>query len=127
MLLHVFVARWLITDNDDTTHFTYISLILQGRTWFQANLDIEVSRASKTAIEAIERQGGKITCAHYNRLGLRVLLKPEKFEGRPIPRRARPPKDLMEYYTNPANRGYLSDPVELETARNANRLASEVD
>lgn len=86
-----------------------------------------MSQASKTAIEAVEKQGGKITCAHYNKLGLRVLLKPEKFEGKPIPRRARPPNKLMEYYTNIANRGYLSDPVELEKARNANRLENQVD
>ncbi|XP_073257454.1 large ribosomal subunit protein uL15-like [Porites lutea] len=104
-----------------------VKLLGTGKTWFQANVDIEVSQASKTAIEAIEKQGGKITCAHYNRLGLRVLLKPEKFEGRPIPRRARPPNKLMEYYTNPKNRGYLADPVELEKARNVNRLHNEVD
>lgn len=104
-----------------------VKLLGTGKTWFQANIDIEVSRASKTAIAAIERQGGKITCAHYNRLGLRVLLKPEKFEGQPIPRRARPPNDLMEYYVDPTNRGYLADPVELEKARETNRLASEVD
>lgn len=104
-----------------------VKLLGTGKSWFQANIDIEVSRASKTAIQAIERQGGKITCAHYNRLGLRVLLKPEKFEGRPIPRRARPPNDLIKYYTDPANRGYLADPVELEKAKDANSLASEVD
>ena len=91
--------------------------ISQGSSWFQAKVDIEVSKASKTAIAAIEKQGGKVTCAHYNRLGLRVLLKPEKFEGRTIPRRARPPSKLMPYYTNPENRGYLVDPVELEKAR----------
>ena len=100
----------------------------QGTTWFQAKLDIEVSRASKTAIKAIERQGGKITCAHYNKLGLRLLLKPEKFEGRRIPRRARPPKKLMEYYTNVENRGYLADPVELEKARlETYKLENEID
>ena len=53
----------------------------QGTTWFQAKLDIEVSRASKTAIKAIERQGGKLTCGYYNKLGLRLLLKPEKLKG----------------------------------------------
>ena len=111
----------------DVNDWNCFCLVWQGKTWFQANIDIEVSRASKTAIAAIERQGGKIACAHYNRLGLRVLLKPEKFEGQPIPRRARPPNDLMEYYVDPTNRGYLADPVELEKAREANRLASEVD
>ena len=90
--------------------------------------DIEVSRASKTAVKAIERQGGKITCAYYNKLGLRLLLKPEKFEGRRIPRRARPPSKLMEYYTSVENRGYLADPVGLENARlQTYKLENEVD
>jgi len=105
-----------------------VTLLGGGTTWFQAKLDIEVSRASKTAIKAIERQGGKITCGYYNKLGLRLLLKPEKFEGRRIPRRARPPRKLMEYYTSVENRGYLADPVELENARlQTYKLENEVD
>ena len=40
-----------------------------------------MSRASQEAIETVERLGGKVVCAYYNKLGLRVLLKPEKFEG----------------------------------------------
>jgi len=63
-----------------------------------------VSKASQSAIKAVERQGGTIVTAHYNRLGLRVLLKPEKFEGRQLPRRALPKKKLMAYYLNPENR-----------------------
>ena len=68
-------------------------------------------------------------CAHdYNKLGLRLLLKPEKFEGRRIPRRARPPRKLMEYYTSVENRGYLADPVELENIRlQTYKLENEVD
>ena len=31
-------------------------------------------------------------------------------KGEPIPRRLLPPPDLIEYYTNPKNRGYLADP-----------------
>lgn len=89
----------------------------QGDSWFKATVDIEVSKASKTAIEAIERQGGKITCAHYNKLGLRVLLKPEKFEEKHVPRRAQPPSKLMPYYTSIENRGYLADQEKLEEAR----------
>ena len=76
----------------------------QGAEWFKAKVDIEVSKASRTAIKAVEREGGRIITAHYNRLGLRVLLKPEKFEDRPLPRRALPNKKLMAYYLNPKNR-----------------------
>ena len=107
---------------------TKLVFIWQGTTWFQAKVDIEVSKASKTAIKAIERQGGKITCAYYNKLGLRLLLKPEKFEGKRIPRRARPNTKLMEYYTSVENRGYLADPDELEKARQLTyKLENEVD
>jgi hypothetical protein len=42
-------------------------------------------------------------------LGLRVLLKPEKFEGKPLPRRALPNNKLLPYYMDYENRGYLSD------------------
>ena len=107
---------------------TQLVFIWQGTTWFQAKVDIEVSKASKTAIKAIERQGGKITCAYYNKLGLRLLLKPEKFEGKRIPRRARPNTKLMEYYTSVKNKGYLADPDELETARIlTKKLENKVD
>ena len=33
--------------------------------------------------------------------------------GAPIPRRLVPPGNLMSYYTEPANRGYLADPDEV--------------
>lgn len=49
----------------------------------------------------------QIVCSHFNRLALRLLLKPEKFEA-PYPIRARPPPKLLEYYTMDEHRGYLS-------------------
>ena len=73
-----------------------------------APLKIEVSRASKSAIELVESVGGSVTTCYYNRLGLRVLLKPEKFEGRYVPRRAGPRGKAKGYYTSDENRGYLS-------------------
>ena len=54
----------------------------QGVDNFTAKVDIEVSQASAKAIEAVEKQGGRIVTAYYNRLGLKVLLKPERFEGK---------------------------------------------
>ena len=78
--------------------------VTQGSDWFNAKVNIEVSRASKRAIEAVEKQGGSIVTAHYNKLGLRVLLKPWKFDENRIPRRALPNKKLMPYYLDPENR-----------------------
>ena len=48
---------------------------------------------------------------HYNKLALRALLKPDKFDL--IPKRARPPPRLMPYYTGYENRGYLSPEMQM--------------
>jgi len=72
-------------------------------------LDVEVTRASKSAIDLVEGvKGGKVTTGFYNRLGLRVLLKPHKFDGKYVPRRAAPRGKKKNYYTDFENRGYLS-------------------
>lgn len=70
-------------------------------------LQIEISRVSEEAIRAVENLGGEVTTVHYNRLALRALLKPNKFEK--VPKFARPPPKWQAYYTNwDRNRGYLS-------------------
>lgn len=38
-------------------------------------IHLEVSRASAAAIDAVEAQGGTVTCAHFNRLALRALVR----------------------------------------------------
>ena len=59
---------------------------------FNIKVNLEVSRVSAKAKELIEAAGGKVTRVHYNRLGLRALLKPHKFpQGLPKPART-PPK-----------------------------------
>ncbi len=56
---------------------------------FSARVDVEVSRVSRAARAAVEANGGRVTKVHYNRLGLRALLKPHKFPaGLPKPARA---------------------------------------
>ncbi|KAH8055593.1 hypothetical protein JL722_7930 [Aureococcus anophagefferens] len=70
-----------------------------------ARVHLEVSRASRGAIAAVEAAGGTVTCAHYNRLAMRALLKPHKFADRGLPKRARPPPRLMRYYVDDALRG----------------------
>jgi large subunit ribosomal protein L15 len=89
-----------------------IKLLAKGKERLRSPIKIEISRASAGAIEAIEKAGGEITTVHYNRLALRALLKPEKFEV--IPKRARPPPKLMQYYTDYDKRGYLSPEVQFK-------------
>eukprot|EP00587_Corethron_hystrix_P008538 CAMPEP_0113297010 /NCGR_PEP_ID=MMETSP0010_2-20120614/52_1 /TAXON_ID=216773 ORGANISM="Corethron hystrix, Strain 308" /NCGR_SAMPLE_ID=MMETSP0010_2 /ASSEMBLY_ACC=CAM_ASM_000155 /LENGTH=317 /DNA_ID=CAMNT_0000149831 /DNA_START=131 /DNA_END=1084 /DNA_ORIENTATION=+ /assembly_acc=CAM_ASM_000155 len=74
-------------------------------------INIEISRASASAIRAIEEAGGTVTTVHYNRLALKALLKPHRFDV--IPRRAAPPPKLLPYYTSYEKRGYLSPEVQI--------------
>mmetsp|Transcript_9866 Transcript_9866/g.11261 ORF Transcript_9866/g.11261 Transcript_9866/m.11261 type:complete len:225 (-) Transcript_9866:92-766(-) len=75
-------------------------------------VNIEVTRASKSAIKAVEEIGGNVVCTYFNPVGLRAHLRPEKFNV--LPQRARPPPKLMPYYTNFENRGYLSPEIQLK-------------
>eukprot|EP00544_Gedaniella_sp_CCMP2646_P010613 CAMPEP_0202495386 /NCGR_PEP_ID=MMETSP1361-20130828/16234_1 /ASSEMBLY_ACC=CAM_ASM_000849 /TAXON_ID=210615 /ORGANISM="Staurosira complex sp., Strain CCMP2646" /LENGTH=241 /DNA_ID=CAMNT_0049126373 /DNA_START=82 /DNA_END=807 /DNA_ORIENTATION=+ len=89
-----------------------VKLLAKGSERFKTPLKIRVSRASSQAIEAVEKAGGEVTTVHYNRLALRALLKPEKFDI--IPKFARPPSKLMPYYLNwNKNRGYLSPQAQM--------------
>ncbi|KAF9163232.1 YmL10 [Actinomortierella ambigua] len=89
-----------------------VKLLGDGKADFKTPINIEVSRASKSAIKAIEACGGSITAVYYNKLGLRALTKPHKFEE--LPKFARPMKKKdIAFYTNPENRGYLADKTEI--------------
>lgn len=76
-------------------------------------IDIQVSRCSTSAVEAVEAQGGTATSVHYNRLALRALLRPQKFEQ--VPRFSRPPPKWQSYYTRWENRGYLHPAVQMRS------------
>ncbi|KNC46880.1 50S ribosomal protein L15 [Thecamonas trahens ATCC 50062] len=82
--------------------------LLAGKTpeTFRLPITLEVSAASSTAIEAIERAGGSIKTVYFNRLGLRALLKPHTFDV--MPRLARPPPRLRARYESYEHRGYLA-------------------
>lgn len=58
----------------------------------------QVSRVTVRAKAAVEAAGGSVRRVHYNKLGLRALLKPEWFEkkGRLLPKAARPPPKLKD-------------------------------
>ena len=76
-------------------------------------MHLEVSDATPAAIRAVENAGGTVTCAHYNRLAMRALLKPQKFLNRIYPRRARPPPKLMPRYLDFNHRGEYSPEIQL--------------
>lgn len=59
-------------------------------------IHIQVSDVSQKAREVIEKAGGTVQVSYFNQLGLRALLKPDKFEQ--IPRLAAPPPRLMWKY-----------------------------
>ncbi|XP_052249776.1 LOW QUALITY PROTEIN: 39S ribosomal protein L15, mitochondrial-like, partial [Dreissena polymorpha] len=96
-----------------------INLTDEGADIFTARVNIEVQWAEESTIAAIERNGGIITTRFYDFPSLQAIVDPEWFfkKGAPIPRCSLPPKDALEYYTNPEKRGYLADPEKVRQAR----------
>jgi len=90
-----------------------VKLLGRYSTNVHSPIHLQVSDATPAAIRAIEKAGGTVTCAHYNRLALRALLKPQKFKDRLYPRRARPPPRLMPRYLDYAKRGEYAPEVQL--------------
>lgn len=87
-----------------------VKLLGDGAAVFRAPIDITVSRASRTAIEAVEKAGGRVTTRFFNRAGIRAITHPHLFEE--PPRLAGPSSRTdYEYYRDPAHRGYLSADV----------------
>ena len=99
-----------ITKHNSIEHG--VKLLARGSERIRTPLVIEVSRASQAAIESMESIGGEVTTIHLNRLALRALLKPHKFDL--LPKRAAPPPRLLTYYRSFKNRGYLSPQVQMK-------------
>ncbi|EQB58563.1 hypothetical protein CGLO_01179 [Colletotrichum gloeosporioides Cg-14] len=107
-----------------------IKLLARGKEELRQPLDIMVSRASASAIEAVENAGGKILTRFYTRQSIKRLLagqsentdQPlplgkehveaylEKARSKPFLYRLPDPtsRSDIEYYRDPAHRGYLS-------------------
>ncbi|KAK9469128.1 ribosomal protein L18e/L15P [Lipomyces arxii] len=84
-----------------------VKILATGKDKLSSPINITVTSASKTAIEAIEAAGGTVVTKHYNRLSLRALLKPQYFETIPIESVPTSRRELG-YYRNPETRGYLA-------------------
>ncbi|XP_019871981.2 39S ribosomal protein L15, mitochondrial [Aethina tumida] len=96
-----------------------VNLTDEGADLFKSKINIEVQWASELVIAAIEKNGGVITTAYYDQHSIQAMLNTKKFfeRGIPIPKRMIPPPDALEYYTDPANRGYLADPEKISQER----------
>lgn len=107
-----------------------IKILSRGSGSLKQPIDVLVSRASESAIAAIEAAGGKIVTRYYTKLAIRRLLTGESVStdkplplgkenveavvkaARAAPFRYRLPdptgREDIEYYRDPAHRGYLS-------------------
>jgi hypothetical protein len=113
-----------------------IKLLARGKNDLRSKVDIMVSRASGSAIAAIEAVGGKIVTRYYTAESMKRLVKGEAVSSeKPLPvgkehvegvidgimaaerekgrRMYRLPDPTsrwdVEYYRDPAHRGYMSD------------------
>ncbi|KAK0425758.1 hypothetical protein QR680_009366 [Steinernema hermaphroditum] len=100
-----------------------VQLTDEGAGIFKSKVNLEVQWASATAIAAIEKAGGRIRTAYYDLESLRAASDPKTWfqSGQPVPMRKAPPQQLVSYYRNPANRGYLAEPSAI--AESEERLA----
>lgn len=105
---------------DPASNHYGVHLTDEGMDNFEACVNIEVQYAREPVIAAIERNGGRIMTAFFDIKSVSALSYPYRFfkTGEPIPKRLLPPRNAIDYYTDPKNRGYLADPVEIEHERN---------
>jgi len=100
-----------------------VKLLAKGKKELRTPIHLEVSRASEGAIAAVEAAGGTVTTVHFNRLALRALTKPLKFEL--FPRRARPQPSAMGYYLDNSKAGYMSPEIQIRNLKLFGAVTSE--
>ena len=86
--------------------FTYhVTIFIQGSDLVSAPLHLEVSRASQSAIDAIERAGGKVHTRYYPAHAIIVMRRPSTEEEDYNKVRSReylPPPHLRDAYPSAA-------------------------
>ncbi|RXW24134.1 hypothetical protein EST38_g1697 [Candolleomyces aberdarensis] len=86
-----------------------IKLLGDGASEFKTPIYVVASRASKSAISAIEGAGGKVVCKYYNDLALRDCVKGRTDRVSAAPTR----REDIVWYGLDRNRGFMS-PVTLK-------------
>lgn len=100
-----------------------VKLLAKNKEDLKTPIHVEVSCASKGAIEAVEAAGGTVTAVHFNRLALRAALQPYKFTYYPL--RARPPPKIMNLYLDKSKCGYLSPEIQIRNTKLFGCITSE--
>ncbi|KAG8953542.1 YmL10 [Tulasnella sp. 419] len=92
-----------------------VKILGDGVEHLKTPIHLVVSRASQSAIDAIEKLGGSVVCQYYNTLALRDLI-----HGRTDRKSALPVRkaDIL-WYSDPKNRGYLVEIGKEADAANA--------
>ena len=70
---------------------------------FPYKVDLEVSGADQSSIDALKRVGGSVTIVHLDRVGLRAHLRPWRFAV--LPKTARPSVGVVSYLEKMRLRG----------------------
>jgi large subunit ribosomal protein L15 len=120
---HMITIRNLIESGIISRAKGGVKLLAKGESQLSEPLHLEVNNASDGAIKAIEKAGGTVTCVHLNKLALRSMIKPIKFDI--LPRRARPPPRLMDLYLDGTKCGYLSPEVQIRNMKLFGYVTSE--
>lgn len=91
-------------------------VMLVGDGGFASKVDIQVTECHPDAARAVLRAGGTVTLAWYNKLGLRVLTRPQKWikQNLPLPRWARPPPKFDHRYPDRTEDGLPIRPIRTE-------------
>lgn len=87
-----------------------VKLLGNGKETYNVPLNVEATRASIGAINAVEKAGYTYTSVYRTKLGLRAFLDPNRFLLKKgyVPLQARPThKRDIKYYSDPERRGYL--------------------
>lgn len=104
-----------------------VKLLGDGSKHLTTPVQLIVSRASRSAISAVEEAGGSIVCRYYNATSLQALVKPHKWllRNKPLPLFADPvsQRDLL-WYSSLNNRGYLALRDQLERTADADAAKS---
>lgn len=109
-------TKYYILNSD---RYYGVHLTEDGVDLFKEKVNIEVQWARESVIAAIEKNGGTITTAYYDPICVQAAANVKKFflSGKAIPRRLLPPQNLIGYYSDPKNRGYLADPDHIAEER----------
>ncbi|KAI0156681.1 ribosomal protein L15 [Hypoxylon sp. FL1284] len=127
---HKITPKELIQSNLIGTIKDGIKLLARGHDSLKQPIDIVVSRASASAIDAVEKAGGKIMTRYYTKQAITRLVAGKSFHtDEPLPTGAEHVEPVLEktrqkgfayrlpdptarwdieYYRDPAHRGYMS-------------------